>query len=210
MTELAPGWYVVSEDIVFHHSVILNGSGDYHIILANGGKMSIVGNNYDEVFHTWDSYSNENSPVGLGCLYENDSKIGINLNIYGQQDGTGELYINNGTASPDGRPQDEKVGDAINVDELMINGGKVKLYTGGSRNYGINSKNLTINNGTIDASGTIHGVNSTGNIIINGGSLTAQGGTINDDCCGINCGAEISRSKPVPSTPVPQQKAATP
>ena len=67
--ELTPGWYYVSEDIDFENSVILNGAGDYHIILADDKTMNI---------------GTEAAPitggVGLGC--SDTEKTGINLIVF--------------------------------------------------------------------------------------------------------------------------------
>ncbi|MCR5788568.1 MAG: InlB B-repeat-containing protein [Lachnospiraceae bacterium] len=190
-TELSPGWYVVSGDVAFHNSVILNGSGEYHIILEDDGKMCISGDVYE--WGTWNEYSNSNSPVGLGCLYDDNRKDGISLTIYGQTHGTGELNILNESGSTGANITNrDKAGDAINVDDLTINGGRFYLNAAGSLySYGINSKDLTINRGSIYASGTIHAINSTGNITFNNGSLIADGGT-NEGSCGINCTGNIT------------------
>ena len=191
-TSLDPGWYVVNSDIVFHNSVILDTSGAYHIILADGGKMSIVGDK-DE-YDDWSAYSNEESPVGLGCLYDDDSKNGIDLSIYAQSAGTGELYIYNGSGSFEDR---NKVGDAINVDELTINGGKITCNTEGSKSYGISTKNITINGGSITA--TANGTDGSGikadvSITINDGEVKAEalnGGDL-DDNYGIRSDGQIT------------------
>ncbi|MCR5249556.1 MAG: carbohydrate-binding domain-containing protein, partial [Lachnospiraceae bacterium] len=178
-------WSIV---IVFHNSVSLDTSGAYHIILADGGKMSIVGDKDEN--DDWSAYSNGESPVGLGCLYDDDRKTGIDLSIYAQSAGTGELYINNGSGSFEDRI---KVGDAINVDELTINGGKITCDTEGSKSYGISTKNLTINDGTVNATAATmnsYALFSTGNITINGGSITATAnGT---DGSGIKADASIT------------------
>ncbi len=191
-TELTPGWYVVSKNIVFQHSVSMNERGEYHIILADGGKMSIEG--AENLYGDRDPYSNSDSPVGLGCLYD-ERKDGINLNIYAQssENSVGQMYINNESGSTGSTIENRgKVGDAINVDDLTINGGKLNLDADGSSNsYGINSKNLTINGGNLYASGTIHAINSIGNIIINGGSLTTEA-IMNDESCAINSTGDIT------------------
>lgn len=178
-TSLDPGWYVVNGDIVFHNSVILNGQGEYHIILADYGKMSIGTSD--------DSYYSEDSPVGLGCLYDDERKNGIKLNIYAQWSGVGnlgELYINNDSGSPEDRAM---VGDAINVDELTINGGEITCYAGGGNSYGINTKKLTINGGSVEAFGNPHAVNCTGTVSMNGGSLKAE----QNKGYAINCSGNI-------------------
>ncbi len=180
-TELTPGWYVVDNDITFTQSLKLNkqnGSGDFHIILADGKTMNI---------------GTESNPiggeggVGLGCAYDNSSKDGIKLHIYAQSSGNsaGQLNIYDSCASPQERPANEKVGDAINVDELTINGGKLNLDVTGLRSYGINSKKLTINGGDITANATVNfsdeypggrAIHSAGDFTINDGNITAQSG----------------------------------
>ncbi|MBR3307419.1 MAG: InlB B-repeat-containing protein, partial [Lachnospiraceae bacterium] len=183
-TELAPGWYVVSTEIDYDTSVILNGNGEYHIILADGGKMSIGTNEFDGI----------DEGAGLGCSYDNAAQNGIKLNIYAQSTGddAGQLKVYSSSATPDGRPEDKKVGDAINVGELAIFGGKITCCAvGGSRSYGINTDKLTINGGSVDANGNLHAVNCTGTIVMNGGSLNALAET-NERTCAINCAGDIT------------------
>jgi len=178
-TSLDPGWYVVDHDVAFQQSVILNGSGEYHIILTDGKKMQIGES----------SGSGINDGVGLGCAYDNSSKDGIKLHIYAQSSGNsaGKLNIYDSYDSPWDRTENGKVGDAINVDELTINGGKLNLDVTGLRSYGINSKKLTINGGDITANATVYlgaddnnpggwAIYSAGNLIINDGNVTAQSG----------------------------------
>lgn len=183
MTELTPGWYVVNEDIVLHHSVSMNKQGDYHIILANNKEMRIGS----------DENNGIEDGVGFGCLYDNSNKERIKLYIYAQSkdSNAGQLNIYDSSASPDGRPENEIVGDAINVDELTINGGKIIFNAGGSRSHGINTNKLTVNGGNIVAFGTIHAINSTGTIVMNNGSLMATAGA-HEGNCGINSGGDIT------------------
>ena len=128
--ELKPGWYYVSEDIDFENSVILNGAGDYHIILADDKSMNI---------------GTEASPitggVGLGC--SGTEKTGINLSIYAQSTGdhAGQLNIYNGSDTT-----------SINVDHLTINGGKVTANADAvSAANAINANDFTINGGKVTA-----------------------------------------------------------
>lgn len=166
--ELTPGWYYVSEDIDFENSVILNGAGDYHIILADDKSMNI---------------GTEASPitegVGLGC--SDTEKTGINLNIYAQSTGddAGQLNIYNGSNTT-----------SINVDDLTINGGKVTATAAATDNANpddvnvtanaINANDFTINGGKIIASADAayyadaNAINAT-NFTIYGGDLTASG-----------------------------------
>ena len=136
--ELTPGWYYVSEDIDFENSVILNGAGDYHIILADGKSMNI---------------GTEEAPitegVGLGC--SDTKKTGINLNIYAQSTGdhVGQLNIYNGSDTT-----------SINVDHLTINGGKIKATAVAVEEVeevttAINANKFTINDGELTANGNI-------------------------------------------------------
>ena len=178
-TSLNPGWYVVNGNIIFRNTVILNGSGEYHIILEDDKTMQIGES----------SGSGINDGVGLGCAYDDSRKDDINLYIYAQSSGNsaGQLNIYASYASPQDRSENEKVGDAINVDELTINGGKLNLDVTGLRSYGINSKKLTINGGDITANATVYlgnsdlmpggwAIRSAGDFTINDGNVTAQSG----------------------------------
>ena len=166
-TTLTSGWYAVTEDITYDHSLILNGSGEYNLILTDGTEMEI-----DDSIGDFDWMT---SPVSLGCLYEDARKNGIDLTVYGQQGGTGKLSIYNSSGSPDER---SVVGDAINVDELTVNGGTINLEVTGSRGYGITCGNLIVNGGTVTATANgsdSNAIYSTGKITINSGQVTAHG-----------------------------------
>ena len=174
-TSLNPGWYVVNGNITFRNSVILNGSGEYHIILTDGKTMQIGES----------SGSGINDGVGLGCAYDDSSKDDINLYIYAQSSGNsaGQLNIYDSKNSDFDRSQ---IGDAINVDELTINGGTINAIANGQCNYAINSAgNIIINGGNITANARKDvgendnygwAIHSAGNLTINDGNVTAQSG----------------------------------
>ncbi|MEE3406179.1 MAG: hypothetical protein VZR73_19105, partial [Acutalibacteraceae bacterium] len=175
---LTPGWYVVDHDITYSHSLYLNkqnGSGDFHIILADNKTMQIGES----------SGSGINDGVGLGCAYDDSRKDDINLYIYAQSSGNsaGKLNIYDSTDSDFERSQ---IGDAINVDELTINGGTINAIANGQFNRAINSAgNIIINCGNITANAREYvaedancgwAIYSAGNLIINDGNVTAQSG----------------------------------
>ena len=156
--ELTPGWYYVSENIDFENSVILNGAGDYHIILADDKTMNI---------------GTEAAPitggVGLGC--SDTEKTGINLSIYTQSTGNdvGQLNIYNGSDTT-----------SINVDHLTINGGKVTANADAvSTANAINANDFTINGGKVTATTVavedVTTAINANNFTINDGEVTANG-----------------------------------
>ena len=169
---------MVDDDITYSHSLYLNkqnGSGDFHIILADNKTMQIGES----------SWSGINDGVGLGCAYDDRSKDDINLYIYAQSSGNsaGQLNIYDSKNSDFDRSQ---IGDAINVDELTINGGTINAIANGQCNYAINSAgNIIINGGNITANARKDvgendnygwAIHSAGNLTINDGNVTAQSG----------------------------------
>ena len=61
---------------------------------------------------------------------------------------------------------------------ITIDGGKVEATGTGTASFGIDAKNIAISGGEVEATGTNFGINSnTGNIDINGGTVTAVGAT---------------------------------
>ena len=156
-TSLQPGWYVVNSTINYTSTVLL-ADGQCHLILADGGQMNI---------------GSSESPI--------DSERGIDgtestLTVYGQASGTGELNVFTSGWNK----------DAILVDYLTINGGKITASASGEDASGLRAyENVTINGGVINASAT--GTSQWGGVvsesfgvkayrvIFNGGQLTAWG-----------------------------------
>ena len=122
-------WYVLKDEVINNNYI--KAKGDVNIILCDGAKLT--------------------DPRGI-AVYENEG----NLTIYGQTEGTGELYIE-----------------------------KVAGYGGYAAIGGMQDKNsgvITINGGTITAYGEYSSagiggsIRSDGTVIINGGTINAKGG----------------------------------
>ena len=150
--DLTPGWYVVNSTVNYTRSVTMETKGEYHIILADGGKMNIG--------------SSANPIEDRGINSPNATLI-----IYGQANGTGELNVY--TRDHWGFTDD------IFVDDLTINGGKITAETNGDGSGLKASNNVTINGGVITArttgSGDCFGIKAFNRVIINGGQVTAWG-----------------------------------
>ena len=129
-TTLSEGWYVVNSTI--NYTSKITGSGNVHIILADGGKMNI---------------GSEQSPIedyGLDCFTTNYSST---LTIYGQANGTGELnsFV------------DKYTRYAIFSSNITINGGKIKAIS--KKATAILSNNeFNYNGGQVYASGDGQGI----------------------------------------------------
>ena len=85
------------------------------------------------------------------------------LTIYGQAQGSGIITANGGAG--------ETYGIRAN-NNITINGCTVNA----TRYIGINSGDVTINRGTVTATGSVYGINGN-NVTINGGTVTATGGS---------------------------------
>ena len=156
-------WYVSQGDVTIESRVTV--TGDVHLILADGCNLTVNGGIY---VSSWPA-----------------SK----LTIYGQENGTGELYA---YASSDS----DYAGIGGNIfpygtsGEITINGGNITAVGDGS-GAGIGGGSMdgfeciTINGGTVSATGgnndgssgigTFEGGNTSGTITISGGTVMATG-----------------------------------
>ena len=156
-------WYVAQGDVTIESRVTV--TGDVHLILADGCNLTVNGGIY---VSSWtDSkltiYGQEN---GTGELYAYASSgsdyagIGGNKEPYGT---SGEITINGGniTAVGDGIGAGIGGGDMGGFECITINGGTVTA-TGG-------------NNGGSSGIGTFEGGSTSGTITISGGTVMATG-----------------------------------
>ena len=156
-------WYVAQGDATIESRVTV--TGDVHLILADGCNLTVNGGIY---VSRWTAskltiYGQEN---GTGELYAYASSgsgyagIGGNKEPYGT---SGEITINGGniTAVGDGIGAGIGGGDMGGFECITINGGTVTA-TGG-------------NNGGSSGIGTFEGGNTSGTITISGGTVMATG-----------------------------------
>lgn len=156
-------WYVAQGDVTIESRVTV--TGDVHLILADGCNLTVNGGIY---VSSWTAskltiYGQEN---GTGELYAYASSgsdyagIGGNKEPYGT---SGEITINGGniTAIGDGIGAGIGGGDMGGFECITINGGTVTA-TGG-------------NNGGSSGIGTFEGGSTSGTITISGGTVMATG-----------------------------------
>ena len=174
-TSLPAGTYFVGlENVNFDHTVTLG--GDVHLILADNCTMNIG--------------TSESRINGKGITREDDGDQA--LTIYGQNAGTGALNvytgngnngivakavtINGGNVTIDANGN-WAAGIFAAVDDITINGGNVSVTAPGTNAWAIYAnRNVTINGGTVEASGTADGIRiDNGTIAINGGTVNASG-----------------------------------
>ena len=159
------GWYVVSSDISYTNTLILD--GDIHLILCDGNTMSVnTGRNT-----SLDGFTTEN---------------GANLTIYGQTNQTGRLeaysdgddtiILNNGNYT--------QYGGDVYLSNIYYDDGRALVAFTDDAVGG----NVTLIRGKLTASaqgsgGTAIAAGNDVNIL--GGQLDAQGGTEGEYACGI-------------------------
>ena len=156
------GWYVVKgSDVTLSQGAIC--SGNVHLILADGAKLTATG-----IAKTLDS-----TP---GIQVSGD---GNSLTIYGQTAQTGILKATGKTYSAGiGGISTNGLQDGSNI---TINGGTITA-DGGSQAAAIggglrgNGSNITINGGTVTAKGSAAGIG--GGLRGNGSNITINGGTM--------------------------------
>ena len=171
------GWYVVNGDVTIGQRVTV--TGDVHLILTDGASLDAA------------------QGVNVGASNS--------LTIYGQSDGTGELYANYNNGSR-GMLQNASAGIGSNEYEgcgtITINGGRIfacggvqGISAGAGISCGWNpstyrgTESITINGGSVTAKGAsadygggagIGGAGNSGSIssvTITGGVIVAEGGS---------------------------------
>lgn len=152
-TVLHSGWYLLDNNISYSNSLKI--SGDVNIILADGYTL------------TAKCYANYNGKCDNSPIFGSDG----NLTIYGQSKQTGEIVTSTSGYN-----------HTFDVPNVTVNGGIITANaTSTSAAYGINAQNLTVNRGSITASGAAgYGINAE-NLTINGGVVT-----IPENSAGIN------------------------
>ena len=179
---LQNGWYVVDGDITSSSRITI--SGDVHLILADGSHLTANG--------------------GVQCMEGNS------LTIYGQEESSGALTVQNVAgryAGIGGDSHEVNDGANINCGTITINGGVITSSGGGtpgSGSAGIGGGSgggsggvITINGGVVEATGSNcaagigggSGGGSGGVITINGGMVTANSGGSVGEPAGIGAGA---------------------
>ena len=152
-TALQSGWYLLDDNITRSNSLQI--SGDVNIILADGYTL------------TAECYANYIGKCDNSPIFGSDG----NLTIYGQSKQTGKIVTST-------------IGynHTFDVPNVTVNGGIITANaTSTSAAYGINAQNLTVNRGSITASGAAgYGINAE-NLTINGGVVT-----IPENSAGIN------------------------
>ena len=156
-------WYVAQGDVTIESRVTV--TGDVHLILADGCNLTVNGGIY---VSSWTAskltiYGQENGTGELYAYASSDSDyagIGGNIEPYGT---SGEITINGGniTADGDGIGAGIGGGDMGGFECITINGGTVTA-TGG-------------NNDGSSGIGTFEGGNTSGTITISGGTVMATG-----------------------------------
>lgn len=179
----AAGWYVVQgTDITLDKTVKC--TGDVHLILADGAKLTVSDNQEENP----DDYDDYRACISVG--------EGNTFQIYGQTSNTGTLIATN-------THQGAGIGGPSKA--IIINGGTIQVQgNGGGAGIGcccaISCGDIIVNGGNITATGSTYGAaigggcgddNVTcGNITINGGTIVATGA----DCSsGIGTGGFGSR-----------------
>ena len=161
-------WYVLPENATYNYTNGLELYGKVHLILADGGTMTI---------------GTDSKPIEGSALY-----VLGNLDIYGQSGQSGTLNATTSSNHAINLTGDLAIsGGVINAKSdgysgiksehfLTINGGTVTSTS--TVDTGISAGSLmTINGGTVTGIGTKVGIHAGGDLIINGGQVTGIGGT---------------------------------
>lgn len=176
-TDRQTTWYVVKDNITIGTSENpqrVTVTGDVHLILADGCKLTVNGGIYvSNTSSTSSTFTIYGQEKGTGSLYAHASSasnyagIGGNTQLYGA---SGEITINGGniTAVGDGFGAGIGGGAMGAFECITINGGTVSA-TGGDTSdgsgigacFGYNSfGTITISGGTVMATGTRYGINA--------------------------------------------------
>ena len=190
-TELAAGWYAVTEDTTISDRIAVN--GNIHLILCdnatltaskgiqvNGSGRSLTiyaqSTGEDKGFLLIEEIPTGTAGIGAsrGSFTINGGAITIDSWGSGINAGTGDVTINGGEILINSNSE-SLLDDAIKAKTVTINDGDITLN---ASHYGIsatgNSGSVTINGGDINLPETDSGI-STGTLTINGANITANG-----------------------------------
>lgn len=169
----AAGWYVVKDEVTINDKVVAE--GNVNLILCDGAKLVVstesgaaIGNDGGLGHFNLTIYGQKNGTGELTATGEN----GIRDN--GTSENCGTLTINGARVSATGNYCGFNFSKAI-----LINGGNVTAI--GRTSNGIQAPDITIKDGdvTVTTNNTYQNtISATGTITINGGSIQATGGAI--------------------------------
>ena len=177
-------WYIAQRTLNYGSSITIK--GNTHLILADGAEMTVTAdsNPYPFLFDNGSltiygqggetegsltattSVDNDiaiflagNSHLTInGGNVTAECKESANAAIFSSSSRSG-LTINGGNVTATTNSNNQ----AIEINDITINGGKVVIAAGGSN--GLNATNITINGGQVDASAGSYGINGT-NVIL--------------------------------------------
>jgi len=186
MNYLAEGWYVVNSDVTFTQTVTT--TGDVNLILKDGCTMNVGTSSSRISGHGIQRDGGEKSLTIYSQSLGDDMG---ELNIYTDNGNKGivayAVTINGGNVTIDANGN-WAIGICAGDEDITINGGNVSVTATGTYGMGLYAyHNVTINGGTVEASGTADGIRiDNGTIAINGGNVNASGDNTGENGYGIN------------------------
>ena len=188
-TSLAAGTYFAGlENVNFDHT--LNLTGDVTLILKDGCTMNV---GTDESRISGHGIRRDGGEQSLTIYSQSLGDDMGALSVYTDNGNNGivakAVTINGGHVTIDANGN-WATGIYAAVEDITINGGNVSVTAPGTNAWAIYAnRNVTINGGTVEASGTADGIRiDNGTIAINGGTVNATGDTTGDSGYGINAG----------------------
>ena len=192
VTKLSGGYYTISSDITFDHTITL--SGNTVLTLASGKTMTIntsedngiYGNKYSLTVGGEGSMS---VTAGMNAIYyitdytQTGGNVTLSAKNYGLKTHNHSATISGGTLSANGTGNS---GIGIKSYDVIISGGSVSA-TG--TNYGINGNYVSITGGVVIAQGDIYSdIYGDNGLSITGGQVTAVTKGISNQNNGITLG----------------------
>ncbi len=218
-SDLPGGWYVVTGADVQTRQLTCKGA--VHLILADGAKLTAMGDDTDatpgievsggeRTLTVYGQAKQSGQLIATGGAVPDEMNSAAGIGGGNESDGS-NITINGGIITANGGPGSAGIGGGWkgNGSNITINGGKVTA-NGGDSGAGIgggeesSGDNITINGGEVIATGggLASGIGGGGSgafsyITINGGTVTANGG---EGASGIGGGLHASGSKIFVST----------
>ena len=154
-------------------STLLSGSAATEMTVLPGGWYIVTGNNITysgELNFTGDInlVLADGAHLTINCGYDFALNAnGHTLTIYGQTNGTGALTAN---ATGSG----VQAAAAIRAGNIIVNGGNITAHTTGDRGIAAIEGDVTINGGTVNATGGTYGIYAHNTITLAGGKVNAN------------------------------------
>ena len=157
-------WYVVDKDVTITNQIVVN--GNINLILTDGATLTASkGISFNGFLNKFTVYGQS---AGTGKLTSGEPVLGRSSGVV--------MTFNGGVIDISvGEDAENKFEASIEAEEIIVNGGSVS-GTNANGYRGIQTRSVTINDGTVNAISNVYGSQAIG---VDSSSVTVNGGVLN-------------------------------